>query len=84
MYRDHPHHTHGAAISSPTGKLAPHETLELHELLALKSNALIQMKLILPKIKDPELKQIYLHAIQGTQHAITEIMHLLQHRPHIT
>mgnify|MGYP003574952742 FL=1 len=39
--------------------LAWHETLELHELVAAQSNALMKFKIAYPKIKDPILKTIY-------------------------
>jgi predicted HTH transcriptional regulator len=65
-------------------RLAPHETLELHELLALKTTGLVKLKKSLPKITNPELKQICLQAIQTTERHIVDLMNLLQYRPMIT
>ncbi|MDY0396929.1 spore coat protein [Virgibacillus halophilus] len=39
--------------------LAWHETLEIHELVAMQSTALMKMKNFTPEIKDKELKKIY-------------------------
>jgi spore coat protein F len=60
--------------------LAPHETLELHELLAFKNVNLYNMKKALPHITDPELKQIYAECIHVCDSHIRELASLLQHR----
>lgn len=61
------------------GMLAMHETLELHELLAMQSNRLVQNKKTVRKIKDPTLRGIYLECIQVSENHIKEIVQILQH-----
>lgn len=61
-------------------RLAPHETLELHELLASKNTQLYNMKRSLPHIADSELRQIYADTIQVCSHQIRELVTLLQAR----
>jgi similar to spore coat protein len=73
--------THNPVYNSPTGRLAPHETLELHELLVLKTTALVKMKETVVKVADPQLQQLYLQQIQVTQQQIVELMNLLENRP---
>jgi len=57
--------------------LAVHETLELHELLAEKANTLIRLKKAVPKIGCPELRQLYMMAIQANETDITQLVGLL-------
>jgi hypothetical protein len=73
--------THNPVYGSPTGRLAPHETLELHELLILKTTSLVKMKETVAKVVDPQLQQLYLHQIYVTQLQIVELMSLLENRP---
>ena len=40
-------------------RLAWHETLEIHELVAFQSNALMDLKMSVNKIKDAELKKLW-------------------------
>jgi hypothetical protein len=61
-------------------RLAPHETLELHELLASKNAQLYNMKKSLPHIADPELRQIYAESMQVCSQHIRELVTLLQSR----
>lgn len=61
--------------------LAPHETLELHELVALKSNTLIKQKEVVTMIKDPELRNLYLRSIAVLERDIRELAGLLQRSP---
>jgi hypothetical protein len=68
------------AGGTPTGRLAPHETIELHELLSLKTTTLVKQKETVGKIVDPQLRQLYLQSIQMTEKQIVELMHLLQNR----
>lgn len=63
--------------------LAPHETLELHELLASKTGSLYNMKKTLPKITDPELREIYKEAIQLNSSHIRQLVGLLQDRAYV-
>jgi hypothetical protein len=73
--------THNPVYGSPTGRLAPHETLELHELLVLKTTQLVKMKDTVAKVADPQLQQLYLQQIHVTQLQIVELMNLLENRP---
>ncbi|MDM5360875.1 spore coat protein [Peribacillus sp. RS7] len=54
--------------------LAWHETLELHELVAAQSNALMKFKKAFPKIKDPILKTIYKQTIDTLTQNIMELL----------
>ncbi|KIL41470.1 hypothetical protein SD70_07235 [Gordoniibacillus kamchatkensis] len=61
-------------------RLAPHETIDLHEVLVAKTTGLAKLKDAVPKIENPELKQLVLHTIRVTEQHIAEIIHLLQYR----
>jgi len=65
------------APATPT-HLAPHETLELHELIAYKNVGLFKLKLMCGMVCDPALKQLYMKAIHATECDIRELMHALQ------
>ncbi|KQU24742.1 spore coat protein [Peribacillus butanolivorans] len=54
--------------------LAWHETLELHELVAAQSNALMKLKKAYPKVKDPILKTIYKQMIDTLTQNIIELL----------
>jgi spore coat protein F len=54
--------------------LAWHETLEIHELTASQSVALLKLKLTYPTITDPELKKLYAKAIEGLTANITDLL----------
>jgi len=54
--------------------LAWHETLEIHELVAYQSNALMDLKMSVNKIKDAELKKLYLESIQALESNIKELL----------
>ncbi|MFC0213130.1 coat protein F [Paenibacillus chartarius] len=69
-----------AGMTPPRPALAPHETIELHELLSFKSVSLVKMKEAVGKVTDPVLQQLYLHNIRMTEGHIAELMQLLQHR----
>jgi hypothetical protein len=73
--------THNPVYGSPTGRLAPHETLELQYLLVLNTTALVKMKETVAKVADPQLQQLYLQQIHVTQLQIVELMNLLENRP---
>lgn len=68
----------------PAGRrLAPHETLEIHELLAYKSTGLVKLKQTYPRIADPELKQLYAQTIRETEDSIRSLLGLFQtYRPY--
>ncbi|GIP38927.1 hypothetical protein J31TS4_22070 [Paenibacillus sp. J31TS4] len=61
-------------------RLAPHETLEIHEMLASKTNGLVNLKRTYPTIQDPQLRQLYLQCIRATEQQIQELVALLQQR----
>jgi len=67
------------ARSTRPHRLAPHETLELHELLASKNTQLFNQKRALAQIADPELKKIYMESIRLCENHIRELVGLLQH-----
>ncbi|GLG00286.1 hypothetical protein Alches_03250 [Alicyclobacillus hesperidum subsp. aegles] len=67
-----------SARSAAQHSLAMHETLELHELLAMKSNRLAQDKRTVAKITDPQLRDMYLTCIQVTTKQIQELAALLE------
>ncbi|MFP9126195.1 spore coat protein [Niallia sp. BSM11] len=54
--------------------LAWHETLEIHELTASQSVALMKLKLALPTVTDPELKRLYTKAIEGLTANIKDLL----------
>ncbi|WP_273365781.1 coat protein F [Alicyclobacillus herbarius] len=60
--------------------LAPHETLELHELLAFQANNLARQKMVTGKIHDPALCALYLEAISAGERCICELMEALKAR----
>lgn len=64
-----------------SGTLAMHETLELHELLAMQSNRLVENKKAIRKITDQTLCNLYLECIQTSEKHIREMLHILQHHP---
>ena len=61
--------------------LAWHETLEIHELVASQANQLMDLKSSLKNIKDPELKQIYMKAINGLERNIRELLQFFPAAP---
>jgi spore coat protein F len=61
-------------MQPPHSHLAWHETLELHELVAAQSNALMKFKKAYPKIKDPILKTIYKQTIDTLTQNIMELL----------
>lgn len=58
----------------PKPRLAWHETLELHELVAFQSGGLMRLKKTYPKVMDEELKKIYMVFIQGLTANLKELM----------
>lgn len=62
------------------GRLAPHETIDLHELLVAKTTGLVMLKKGISKVRDPELRQLCALAIAETEQNISEIIQLLQFR----
>ena len=62
--------------------LAWHETLEIHELVASQANQLMDLKSSLRNIKDPELKKVYMKAINGLERNIRELLQFFPAAPH--
>lgn len=55
-------------------RLAWHETLELHELVAMLSNNLMTLKKSVHKVSDPALKHLYTVAIQSCQQHLQQLL----------
>ena len=55
-------------------RLAWHETLEIHELVAFQSNALMNLKMSVSKIRDSELKKLYMDSIRALESNIRELL----------
>jgi spore coat protein F len=62
------------------GRLAPRETLGLHEILAFKTAKLTQSKAGQRDIEDPELQQLSLLGIELLERHMQEIMWALQNQ----
>ncbi|MDF2647144.1 MAG: spore coat protein [Paenibacillus sp.] len=62
--------------------LAWHETLEIHELVAFQTNGLISLKRTVQDVKDPTLKQLYLHCIQALEINLKELLSFFPKAPH--
>lgn len=62
------------AINSAASHLAWHETMELHELTAFQSNGLMDLKMCLPHVKDPQLHNLYSEVIQATETNLKELL----------
>ena len=62
--------------------LAYHETLELHELVAYQSNALIGLKMKVGDISDQELKNLYVTVIKVMERYIKELLQFFPRAPH--
>ncbi|KIL36385.1 spore coat protein [Cohnella kolymensis] len=58
----------------PRPHLAWHETLEMHELVAMQASNLMDFKMNLPKVQDPALRGLYSEAIQGMQQNLSELL----------
>jgi similar to spore coat protein len=49
------------------GKLAPHEALELHEVLRLESVSASKLQMMMPLVKDNDLKSYMQDCLQSKQ-----------------
>ncbi|MBD3110179.1 spore coat protein [Bacillus sp. AGMB 02131] len=63
--------------------LAWHETLEIHELVAFQSNALMDLKMSIKKIQDSELKQLYADSIQALENNLKELIPFYNFAPEV-
>ncbi|CAM3608011.1 spore coat protein [Marinicrinis lubricantis] len=61
--------------------LAWHETLELHELVAFQSNALMQLKKTVPDVTDQALKSLYTTSIHAIEKNIKELISFFPRAP---
>ena len=61
--------------------LAYHETLELHELVALESNALIGLKMMVRDVPNQELKNLYVTTIKVLERYIKELLQFFPRAP---
>lgn len=59
-------------------KVAPHETLQIHELLTLKNLTLTKAVTMLPLVTDPELKDIMQNEVQTVQQHIEDLRTIIQ------
>ncbi|MBA4494792.1 spore coat protein [Paenactinomyces guangxiensis] len=66
------------------GRLAWHETLELHELVAFQSSSLIQLKRTIRSIEDPELRSIYRQSIRTLEKNISELLRFYPSAPSVS
>jgi spore coat protein F len=55
-------------------RLAWHETLELHELVAFQSNGLVMLKKTIAEVNDPSLRNLYSQTIQAIQSNLQELI----------
>ncbi|WP_210608105.1 spore coat protein [Priestia flexa] len=63
-------------------QLAWHETLELHELVAMQANVLIQLKRVINEVQETELKSLYLEAIEGIQDNLNDLLPFYAYGPY--
>ncbi|MFC4619075.1 spore coat protein [Camelliibacillus cellulosilyticus] len=61
--------------------LAWHETLELHEMVAMQSTAIIKCKLFIEGIQDQTLKSLYIQVITDLEHNVTELLNFYSKAP---
>ena len=61
--------------------LAWHETLEIHELVASQANQLMDLKSSLKMIKDPDLRKLYMSAINGLERNLRELLQFFPAAP---
>lgn len=54
--------------------LAWHETLEIHELVAFQSNALIGLKKAVKNVEDPQLKTLYVNSIKALEGNLKDLI----------
>ncbi|WP_425490373.1 spore coat protein [Heyndrickxia vini] len=62
-------------------QLAWHETLELHELMALQANCLMHLKKSVKKVTDPELNDLYVSSIRSIEKNLKELVPFVKRAP---
>ncbi|GGE13141.1 spore coat protein [Marinithermofilum abyssi] len=55
-------------------QLAWHETLDMHELVTLQAAGLIKLKKSVRKVKDPQLRNLYVYSIQALENNLRELL----------
>ncbi|MFC4099117.1 spore coat protein [Paenibacillus xanthanilyticus] len=66
---------------TPQSHLAWHETLELHELIAFQSNALMEFKMNAANVKDPALHALYEETVKALETNLQELLPYLPKAP---
>lgn len=64
--------------------MAWHETMELHELVAFQSNALMTLKKVCREIRDPRLSYLYEKAIHTIKKNLHELLPFYSATPYIS
>jgi spore coat protein F len=64
-------------------RLAWHETLELHELVAFQSVCLIKLKRSIPEIQNQELRNLYAQTIQILALNLCELLAFYPRAPYL-
>lgn len=62
-------------------RLAWHETLELHELVAFQSNGLIMLKKTIKEVKDPALVKLYKECTKAIESNLKELIAFFPQTP---
>ena len=62
-------------------QLAWHETLELHEMVAMQSTALVKCKMFVGEVKDSTLMHLYNQTIADLEHNLKELMRFYPKAP---
>lgn len=57
----------------PQARLAWHETLDMHELVAFQANGLMTLKKSYRKVRDPELRKLYHFSIRSLSNNLKEL-----------
>lgn len=68
---------------SHSDHLAWHETLEIHELVAFQSIALMKLKHAIGEIKDKKVRHLYLDTIKDLEKHITELLQFYSLAPRV-
>lgn len=58
--------------------LAPHEMLELHELISTEALMAKKVNMTLPMVKDQELKAFMIDSLEGKKISLTELTSFLE------
>ncbi|GGE44389.1 spore coat protein F [Pullulanibacillus camelliae] len=61
--------------------LAWHETLELHEIVAMQTSTLMKLEMFYPEIEDSMLQQLYRQAIEDHKNNLVELLRFYPKAP---